>query len=218
MHPFALRILPRALRNRRLFPGWSSLALAGWLALQPAALSHAQSRVADVGSGRLASGSLPGLGDGAELSTADERRLGDSIARQIYRDPDYLDDPVLGDYLGSIWRPLLAAAEANGNVPPELLDRFAWELLIDRTKDVNAFALPGGYMGVNLGLLAITESPQELASVLAHELSHVSQRHIARLIARQGSDMPWLIGAMVLGALAARNNADGIIGVRLQFP
>ncbi|MEZ5701101.1 MAG: M48 family metallopeptidase [Burkholderiaceae bacterium] len=76
-------------------------------------------------------------------------------------------------------------------MPPRHYDRFAWTLVIDRTKQVNAFALPGGYMGVNLGLLAVTESPQELASVLAHELSHVSQRHIAGLIARQGVTCHW---------------------------
>lgn len=194
-------------RRRRLPSGLSVVALAAVLVFQPVALSHAQSRDADRTVPQV-SGSLPSLGDGSDLSISDERSLGDSIAKQIYRDPDYLDDPVLGDYLQSIWRPLLAAANANGNVPPELADRFAWELMIDRTKAVNAFALPGGYMGVNLGLLAMTETPQELASVLAHELSHVSQRHIARLIARQGKDMPWLMAAMILGALAARNNAD----------
>ena len=169
--------------------------------------SQSQGRTVPAGSD-VGAARLPGLGDGSDIAITDERRLGDSIARQIYRDPDYLDDPVLGDYLQSVWAPLLKAAQLNGNVPPELLDRFAWELLIDRSKQINAFALPGGYMGVNLGLLAVTDTPQELASVLAHELSHVSQRHIGRLIARQGSDTPWLIGAMILGALAARNNAD----------
>ena len=142
------------------------------------------------------------------MSIADERRLGDSIARQLYQDPDYLDDPVLVDYLQAIWQPLLAAGRARGDVPPELSERLAWELLINRVKDVNAFALPGGYMGVNLGLIAVTETPEELASVLAHEMSHVSQRHIARMIARQNRDAPWLMGAMILGALAARNNVD----------
>ena len=194
-------------KRRRGSTGLGMVALAAALMLQPALLAHAQSRVADGASPRV-SGGLPGLGDGVALSVSDERRLGDSIAKQIYRDPDYLDDPVLVDYLSSIWRPLIDAANADGNIAPEVNERFAWTLVIDRTKAVNAFALPGGYMGVNLGLLAITESPQELASVLAHETSHISQRHIARLMARQGSDMPLLIGAMILGALAARNNAD----------
>lgn len=151
---------------------------------------------------------LPSLGDGADMSVAAERRLGDSIARDIYRDPDYLDDPVLGDYLMAVWQPLLGAARARGDVPPELAERLAWELMISRDKRVNAFALPGGYLGVNLGLLAVTDTPQELASVLAHELSHVSQRHIARMIARQDQGAPWLMGAMILAMLAARANTE----------
>ncbi len=151
---------------------------------------------------------LPSLGDGAGMTVAEERRLGDRIARDIYRDPDYLDDPVLVDYLQAVWLPLLGAARARGDVAPELSERLAWELMISRDKRVNAFALPGGYLGVNLGLLAVTERPEELASVLAHELSHVSQRHIARMIATQDRIAPWMLGAMILGALAARSNVD----------
>ena len=151
---------------------------------------------------------LPALGDVAGMSIAAERRLGDSIARDLYRDPDYLDDPVLVDYLNALWQPLLGAARARGDVPPELSDRLAWQLLISRDKRVNAFALPGGYLGVHLGLVAATESAPELASVLAHELSHVSQRHIARMLSRQDQMAPWLMGAMILGVLAARSNVE----------
>ena len=184
--------------------GLGGAALLTALALLPATPSLAQAtRAVDV-----ATMGLPSLGDGTDMSIAAERRLGDSIARDIYRDPDYLDDPVLGDYLQSIWQPLLGAARARGDVPAELSERLAWELMISRDKRVNAFALPGGYMGVNLGLLAVTEKPEELASVLAHELSHVSQRHIARMITRQDQSAPWLLGAMILGVLAARANAE----------
>ncbi|MBS3998294.1 MAG: M48 family metalloprotease, partial [Hydrogenophaga sp.] len=151
---------------------------------------------------------LPSLGDGAGMSVAAERRLGDRIARDIYRDPDYLDDPVLADYLQSIWQPLLGAARARGDVAPELEDRLAWEVMLSRDRRVNAFALPGGYLGVQLGLIAVTDTADELASVMAHELSHVSQRHIARLMARQDKMAPWVMGAMILGALAARANTD----------
>lgn len=149
---------------------------------------------------------LPSLGDVDGLTLADERRLGDRIAASIYRDPDYLDDPVIGDYLQTLWRPLLAAARQRGEVPPELSERLAWELMISRDRRVNAFALPGGYFGVNLGLLAVTERPEELASVLAHELTHVSQRHIARLMSNEQRMAPWMLGALVLGALAAGSN------------
>lgn len=151
---------------------------------------------------------LPALGDGAEMSLAAERRLGDRIVRELYRDPDYIDDAVLGDYVRGIWQRLMSAARQRGELSPELEERFAWDILLGRDRSVNAFALPGGYMGVHLGLIAAVESEDELASVLGHELSHVSQRHIARIISRQSSQSPWLIGAMILGALAASRSAD----------
>ncbi|WP_291136957.1 M48 family metalloprotease [Hydrogenophaga sp.] len=155
-----------------------------------------------------ASPNLPSLGDGEDLTVAAERRLGDRIAQSIYRDPDYLDDPVIGDYLLQLWQPLLAAARRRGEVSPELSERLAWELMISRERSVNAFALPGGYMGVNLGLLAVTERPEELASVLAHEMSHVAQRHIARMMSNEQRMAPWMIASMILGALAAGANPD----------
>jgi len=151
---------------------------------------------------------LPSLGDGLELAAATERRLGDRIAMSIYRDPDYLDDPLLGDYLKAIWAPLMAAARDRGELGPELEDRFAWDLLLVRDRSVNAFALPGGYMGVHTGLIAVVSSADELAAVLAHELSHVTQRHISRLMTKQQQQTPWVIGAMILGALAASKSPD----------
>ena len=151
---------------------------------------------------------LPTLGDTSELSVAAERRLGDRIASTIYRDPDYLDDPVLADYLQGIWLPLMQAARARGELAPELEQRFAWEIMQIRDRSVNAFALPGGYLGVHMGLMGVVSSRDELASVLAHELSHVTQRHISRLMTKQSDQMPWVIAAMVLGALAASKSPD----------
>ena len=151
---------------------------------------------------------MPTLGDASDLTSAAERRLGDSVAREIYRDPDYLDDPVLMDYANGIWQPLLAAARLRGDLSSELAERFAWKIMLVRDRTVNAFALPGGYLGVNLGLIAVVSSRDELASVLAHELSHVTQRHISRLISKQGQQTPWMIAAMLLGILAASKSPD----------
>ncbi|MDD5030926.1 MAG: M48 family metalloprotease, partial [Rhodoferax sp.] len=142
------------------------------------------------------------------MASAEERRLGDRIARELYRDPDYLDDPVLADYVQGVWQPLLAAARARGDLSSELDERFAWQILLGRDRSVNAFALPGGYLGVHLGLLAVVSNRDELASVLGHELSHVTQRHISRLIGRESQQTPWLIGAMILGALAASKSTE----------
>lgn len=165
-----------------------ALASAALLPLRPA---HAQ---------------LPTLGDGSELTTSGERRLGDRIIRELYRDPDYIDDAVLSEYVQGIWLPLMDAARKRGELSPELDERFAWEILLGRDRTVNAFALPGGYLGVHLGLIGVVTSRDELASVLAHELSHVTQRHISRLIAQQSKQTPLLLGAMILGALAASKN------------
>ncbi len=152
---------------------------------------------------------LPWLGDGEGISLSAERQLGDRIARELYRDPDHLEDPVLDEYIQLLWAPLIRAAAARGELSPELQERFAWRILLGRDRSVNAFALPGGYLGVNLGLIAVVGSHDELASVLAHELSHVSQRHIARGMSEQSRSTPLLIGAMILGALAASKNPQG---------
>jgi predicted Zn-dependent protease len=184
---------------------WRRLALAVIVSLASTQLSLAQP------SGRLpgaSSGSLPSLGDNSELSAAAERRIGDRIASSIYRDPDYVDDPVLGDYLQGIWQPLLAAARARGELPSELDERFAWEVFLIRDRSINAFALPGGYFGVHLGLIGTVNSADEMAAVLAHELSHVTQRHISRLMTQQSRQAPWMIAAMILGALAASKYPD----------
>lgn len=155
-----------------------------------------------------ASTQLPSLGDGSDLSIAAERRLGDRIVRELYRDPDYIDDPVLAEYVQGVWQPLLAAARMRGDLSSELAERFAWEILMGKDRSVNAFALPGGYFGLHLGLLAVVSSRDELASVLGHELSHVTQRHISRTLSRQAQQAPWMLGAMILGALAASKSAD----------
>lgn len=154
----------------------------------------------------VAQAGLPTLGDHSELTTSAERRLGDRIIRELYRDPDYIDDPVLSEYVQSLWQPLMAAARTRGELSPELDERFAWEILLGKDRTVNAFALPGGYLGVHLGLIGVVTSRDELASVLAHELSHVTQRHISRLITQQSKQTPLLLGAMILGALAASKN------------
>ena len=199
-------LTPFAMRRSR--PALAAL-LAAVLGLQTAAapLAAAQSAAAPRGESRNA---LPALGDSAseDVSVSAERRVGDRIMRDIRRDPDYLDDPVLQDYLQPLWKELLAASRARGNVPAELEERFAWELFLVRDRTVNAFALPGGYVGVHLGLIAMTVAPDELAAVLSHELSHVTQRHIARSIGASKSTSLVGLAGLILGILAASRSPD----------
>ncbi len=191
---------------------FTAVAVASVVVAQAQAQTEAASRPSVPAvpgiAGRPLANQLPSLGDNSELAASAERRLGDRIAREIYRDPDYIDDPVLLEYVEGIWQPLLAAARARGDLSPELNQRFAWQILLGRDRTVNAFALPGGYLGLHLGLIAVVTSRDELAAVLAHELSHVTQRHISRLISKQGEQTPWVIGAMILAALAASKNPE----------
>jgi predicted Zn-dependent protease len=153
------------------------------------------------------------LGDATsdDLDINQERRLGDSIMRDIRRDPDYLDDPLLSEYLDSLVQPLLKAARERGAIDNDIQRAFAWQSFLVRDRAVNAFALPGGYVGVYLGLVAMTAAPEELASVLAHELTHVTQRHIARSMTNSSHQGMATMAAMILGLLAASHarNIDG---------
>jgi predicted Zn-dependent protease len=155
---------------------------------------------------------LPALGESAseDFSVGTERRIGEQIMAEIRRDPAYLDDPLLLDYVQSLWAPLVDAARARGNIGADLDTAFAWEAFLVRDRSVNAFALPGGFVGVHLGLMAMTGTRDELASVLAHELSHVTQRHIARSVASASRQSIVGLAAMLLGILAASraNSAD----------
>ncbi len=153
---------------------------------------------------------LPALGEAVneDLNVGAERRLGEQVMREVRRDPDYLDDPQLLEYVQGLWRPLVQAARERGELTPEVDAQFAWETFLVRDRSVNAFALPGGFVGVYLGLVAITATRDELASVLAHELSHVTQRHIARSMASSQRQSMIGLAALLLGILAASRSSN----------
>lgn len=153
---------------------------------------------------------LPSLGDSVseDLDVGSERRIGEQVMRQIRLDPDYLEDPLLEEYLQAVWAPLVQAAKQLGNIGDETRDRFAWETFLVRDRSVNAFALPGGFVGVHLGLIAMTSSRDELASVLAHELSHVTQRHIARRMTGDSRSSLLATAAMLAGLVAASRGGN----------
>lgn len=151
---------------------------------------------------------LPDMGDPstASLSPEMERRLGDRVMRQIRRDPDFVPDPLITDYLNGIGYKLIEAARRQHVAGSTSASSF--ELFAVRDPGINAFALPGGYIGVNTGTLVATESESELASVLGHEIGHVLQRHIARGIDKSGESMWIALASILLAGLAATKSGD----------
>jgi predicted Zn-dependent protease len=143
---------------------------------------------------------LPSLGDGSggELTPQAERKLGERVMREIRSDPDYIDDWLLVDYLDSVSHKLAVAAQDAylGVYVPE------FEVFGVRDPQINAFSLPGGFIGMNTGLIQVTQTESELASVLGHEMGHVLQRHIARMIGQQRRAGYAALAGLLFGALA----------------
>ena len=187
----------------RAAPRLRSLALA--ISLLMAAVAPLQAQGAAPSAVRL-----PSLGEAAsdDFNLNQEKRIGEQIMREIRRDPDYLDDALLLGYLQALWHPLVQAARERGDIGADTERLFPYEIFLVRDRAVNAFALPGGYVGVHLGLVALTANADELASVLAHELSHITRRHIARSIsAASQSSTLGLVGTLLGLLVASRANS-----------
>jgi predicted Zn-dependent protease len=144
---------------------------------------------------------LPDLGDSSQssFSAIEERRLGEEIMREVRADRSYTDDPEPTDYLNRLGN-RIAASSADSR------QEFTFFLMQDRM--INAFALPGGYIGVNTGLLLAAQSESEVASVIAHEIAHVTQRHIARILDQQKQSTLISLATLALAVLASRANSD----------
>src|SRR5690606_17229444 len=99
-------------------------------------------------------------------------------------------------------RLLTATPEARGD------GNYDFFFFAVRDSRLNAFALPGGFIAAHSGLVLAADSESELASVMAHEISHVSQRHIARMLGKQQNDSLISMAAILVGMLAAGSNAD----------
>lgn len=138
---------------------------------------------------------LPDIGSAADatLPKSEEARIGAAIMRQIRRSGLLVEDPQITEYINEIGHRIAAHANDGGH-------RFTFFVIDDPS--INAFALPGGYIGVHTGLLEATRTEDELAGVLAHEVAHVTQRHIARAI-NDNKRQSLLSTAIMLGALVA---------------
>jgi predicted Zn-dependent protease len=145
---------------------------------------------------------LPSMGSAsaADFSPQLERTLGEAIMQQGRHDPTYVADPDVNQYLTEMGQRL--ANNAPGGVGQPIT------VFAVKDPQINAFALPGGYIGINSGLLVSAQTESELASVIAHEIGHVAQRHIARGMTQrsQSSAVMW---ASMAGALLAALAGSG---------
>jgi beta-barrel assembly-enhancing protease len=141
---------------------------------------------------------LPDIGSPASsvLTQNEEYQIGAMVVRQLREQGQILDDPETNEYLQALGSRI--AAHASG----ENGQRFYF--FVVRDSSINAFALPGGFIGINHGLMLMTNNEAQLASVLAHEVAHVTQRHIARRLQSQGRQSiaaaAAVLAAIVIGA------------------
>ena len=144
---------------------------------------------------------LPDLGEVSRqyFSDQEEQTLGRAIMRDVYADPRYLDDPVAETYLNQLGYRLVSVSSRNQR-------DFTFFVVDDPS--INAFALPGGNVGVHTGLLLAAQSESELASVIAHEIAHVTQDHMARMVAAQSQSYWPTMAALALALLASRANSN----------
>ncbi|MEW6330465.1 MAG: M48 family metalloprotease [Pseudomonadota bacterium] len=152
---------------------------------------------------------LPDLGDESMtvISPAQERKLGENMMRQARRSLAFMNDPEIGEYIQSLGQRLVSRSDN-----PQQDFRF---FVIDNPT-INAFAVPGGFIGVHTGLILAAQNEAELASVLAHETAHITQRHIPRLIAEsQRTTLPALAGIIAGILLASAGHQGGEAAIAL---
>ena len=149
---------------------------------------------------------LPLLNDGTSsiVSLDAEYRLGRNWARILRGQAPMLDDPITYQYLEDLlWRLL-----PNSQVQDRRL-----ELFVLANPSFNAFAVPGGVIGVHGGLIQAAESEGELASVIAHELAHLSQRHYAQRLEEERRNRPLMLAGVLAGILVAAADTQGGMAV-----
>jgi len=143
--------------------------------------------------------SLPELGDASAvlMSPQEEARVGADFMRQARRALPLIEDPILHDYIARLGTRLLQG-NAGG-------DRYHFFIVDD--PQINAFAVPGGYIGLNSGVILQAKSDQEVAGVLAHEVAHIQQRHIPRLLAASRISSAAAMAGLLAGIVAAASGA-----------
>lgn len=147
--------------------------------------------------GSLARAELPELGDPTlqNFSTRDETELGQAFYHALRASLSFVDDLQVEHYIKSLGQRLVSHSDAAGK---------NFHFFMINSPQINAFAGPDAYIGINSGLLQATQNESQLAGVMAHEIAHVAQRHIARSIDRSGNStavsLATLIAAILVGS------------------
>ena len=156
-----------------------------------------------------ASGSdLPDLGSPAAtvLSQTDEYRLGAMVAKELRDQSALIEDPEVSEYINNIGQRLAAQSAMGGQ---------NFHYFVVKDPSINAFAVSGGYVFINAGTLLASSTESELAGVMAHETAHITQHHIARMLADQSKQSlttaAAMIGAILLGAIGGGQAAEGAL-------
>jgi predicted Zn-dependent protease len=138
---------------------------------------------------------LPDIGSsaGTVASPEEQRQYGFYMLHELRNQGALVDDELLADYLNTLGYRLVSYS-------PKADQPFTF--FVVRDNDINAFALPGGFVGVNAGLITMTQSEDELAAVVAHEISHITQNHLIRAVEAEQKMAPLVVLAMI-GAIAA---------------
>ncbi|MEL0649060.1 M48 family metalloprotease [Pseudoalteromonas agarivorans] len=149
---------------------------------------------------------LPDLGTSAlqVLPLEKEQAIGEVMMMQIRGSSPVVNDPVLDEYLTTIGRKLVANANDV---------RFPFSFFWINNSEINAFAFYGGHVGVHTGLIAQADNESQFASVLGHEIAHVTQRHLARRIQQQQDNSAMTIAGMIAGILATVVAPDAGIAI-----
>jgi len=144
---------------------------------------------------------LPDLGDYSEtiIGAHEEAIIGSQILQQVQQSDSVIHDVEIEDYLYSLTNKLVRSSDYSGS---------GLTFFIVNDPSINAFAMLGGVIGVHTGLILSANSESELASVLSHEIAHITQRHIARLIGKLQKDSFKSYLGLGLALLLARSNPE----------
>ncbi len=166
------------------------------------------SAVLTFSSAQAAPNDLPDMGSSIDqyLSLNKEQALGDSLIRQLKGQAPLLEDPLINGYIKTIGFKIVAQNK-------EAINR-QFDFYVISAPSINAFAMPGGYIFMHSGLILKAATEDEMAGVLAHEIAHVTQRHIARRFERASQlSFPSLLGMLAALVIAQGNAEAGIAGI-----